>query len=88
MRAVLYARFSTEKQSEASIEDQLRVCERIAERHGFTVTARFSDAAIRGGTIERPGYRALLQAASRHQVDIIVAEDTSRLWRLLAEQIC
>ena len=31
MKAALYARFSTEKQSEASIEDQFRVCERIAE---------------------------------------------------------
>jgi DNA invertase Pin-like site-specific DNA recombinase len=67
MRAALYARFSTEKQSECSIEDQFRVCERIAERNGFTVVARFSDAAISGGTIERPGYRALLQgrAAAR-----------------------
>jgi site-specific DNA recombinase len=86
MRAALYARFSTEKQSEASIEDQFRVCARIAERHGFTVVERFSDAAISGGTIERPGYRALLQAARQHRVDVIVAEDTSRLWRLLAEQ--
>lgn len=86
MKAALYARFSTEKQSESSIEDQFRVCERIAERHGFTVTARFSDAAISGGTVERPGYRALLRAARAHQIDVIVAEDTSRLWRLMAEQ--
>ncbi len=48
MKAAIYARFSTEKQSEASIDDQLRVCERLAERHGFTVTAKFSDAAISG----------------------------------------
>src|SRR5262245_27712985 len=85
MRAALYARFSTEKQSEASIEDQFRVCERISQRNGFTL-ARFSDAAISGGTVQRPGYRSLLQAARRHEIDVIVAEDTSRLWRLLAEQ--
>jgi site-specific DNA recombinase len=86
VKAALYARFSTEKQSESSIEDQFRVCERIAERHGFTTVARFSDAAISGGTVERPGYRALLQAARRREFGAIVAEDTSRLWRLLAEQ--
>ena len=86
MRAALYARYSTEKQSGASIEDQHRVCERLAERHGFTVAERFSDAAISGGTAERPGYQALLAAARRREFDAIVAEDTSRLWRNLAEQ--
>lgn len=86
MRAALYARYSLEKQSADSIEDQHRTCERLAERHGLTVTARFSDAAISGGTAERPGYQALLAAARRHEFDVIVAEDTSRLWRNLAEQ--
>ena len=86
MRAALYARYSTERQSEASIEDQLRVCERLAARHEFQVVARFRDAAISGGTIRRPGYQAMLAAARRDEFDVIVAEDTSRLWRLLAEQ--
>jgi site-specific DNA recombinase len=86
MRAALYARYSTEKQSGASIEDQHRVCERLAERHGLVAVERFSDAAISGGTAERPGYQALLAAARRHEFDVIVAEDTSRLWRNLAEQ--
>lgn len=86
MRAAIYARFSTEKQSEASIEDQFRVCERIAEREGFSIVARFSDAAISGGTAQRLGYQRLLAAARRHEFEVIVAEDTSRLWRNLAEQ--
>jgi site-specific DNA recombinase len=86
MKCALYARFSTEKQSEASIEDQFRVSERIAERHMFAVIARFSDAAISGGTAHRPGYQKLLAAARRREFDVIVAEDTSRLWRNLAEQ--
>ena len=82
----LYARFSTDKQSESSIEDQLRVCERLAEQHDFEVVARFTDAAISGGTATRPGYQAMLDAARRNEFDAIVTEDTSRLWRLLAEQ--
>lgn len=86
MKAALYARYSTEKQSGASIQDQHRVCARLAERHGFTVVERFSDAAISGGTAERPGYQGMLTAARRHEFDVIVAEDTSRLWRNLAEQ--
>jgi DNA invertase Pin-like site-specific DNA recombinase len=86
MKAAIYARFSTEKQSEASIVDQFRVCERIAERDGFQVVLRYEDRAISGGTPERPGYQAMLQAARRREFDVIVAEDSSRLWRLLAEQ--
>jgi site-specific DNA recombinase len=86
MKAASYARFSTAGQSGASIEDQHRVCARLAERHGLTVVERFSDAAISGGTAERPGYQALLAAARRLEFDVIVAEDTSRLWRNLAEQ--
>lgn len=84
MRAALYARFSTDKQ--ASIDDQLRVCRRVASLHGFDVVATFEDAAISGGTASRPGYQALLQSARRHDVDVIVAEDASRLWRNMAEQ--
>jgi site-specific DNA recombinase len=86
MRAALYARYSTEKQSAASIPDQLRLCQRLAERHEFTVVAKFSDAAISGGTASRPGYQDMLSAARRHEFDAIIAEDTSRLWRNLSEQ--
>src|SRR5215468_5068949 len=86
MRAAIYARFSTDKQSENSIADQIRVCERMAERYGFEVVERFSDAAVSGGTAYRPGYQRLLEAARHRVIDVIVAEDISRLWRLLAEQ--
>lgn len=81
MRAALYARFSTELQSEDSLNDQFRQCERLANVQGFTVVARFSDAAISGGTSERPGYQALLAAARRKEFEVVVAEDISRLWR-------
>lgn len=81
MRAALYARFSTERQSEDSINDQFRQCERIASAQGFRVVARFSDAAISGGTSERPGYQSLLSAARAGEIEIVVAEDISRLWR-------
>ena len=85
-RACLYARYSTDLQRKESIADQLRTCEQFAERHGFTVVERYSDAAISGGTAQRPGYQKLLAAARLHEFDVIVAEDTSRLWRNLAEQ--
>ena len=86
MKAALYARFSTDRQSENSLPDQFRVCERLAGQHGFEVVARFQDAAISGGTVQRPGYQSLLTGARNGHFDVIVAEDTSRLWRNMAEQ--
>ena len=86
MRAALYARYSTDMQSPESIADQLRICDRLAQGFKFEVVARFSDAAISGGTTARPGYQDMLRAARRREFDAIVAEDTSRLWRNLAEQ--
>ena len=49
MRAVIYARYSSDLQSEASIEDQIRLCrERVAEENGSVVDI-YADYAISGG---------------------------------------
>jgi site-specific DNA recombinase len=85
MKAALYARYSTDKQRDASIDDQFRECERAARAAGFDVVARFEDKGMSGGTADRPGYQALLSAARRKEFSVIVAEDISRLWRNRAE---
>ncbi len=85
MRAVIYARFSTDQQREESISDQYRACERMAASAGLVVLNRFSDEGISGGTAERPGYQSLLSAARSGAFDVVVAEDISRLWRSRAE---
>jgi site-specific DNA recombinase len=85
MRAALYARFSTENQSEASIDDQIRACERTAVSQGLDVVRRFSDRSISAGTADRPGYQSLLTAARAGEFEVIVTEDLSRLWRNRAE---
>ena len=86
MRAAIYARYSTDLQRAESIEDQIRVCEGIAERHGMRVVERFDDKGISGGTTVRPGYQRMLAAVRRGEFDAVIAEDTSRLWRSMAEQ--
>ena len=85
MKAALYARYSTDKQRDESIEDQFRECERVAQANGFEIVARYEDKGISGGTAERPGYQQLLAAARRKEFIVIVAEDISRLWRNRAE---
>ena len=62
MRAVIYARYSTDMQREASIEDQVRVCTALATRMGATVAEVFTDYGVSGSTQLRPGFQNLLAA--------------------------
>lgn len=86
MKVALYARFSSSKQREASIEDQLRTLEARARQEGWEVVARFADAAISGKTTERPEYQRMIRAADAKQFDIILVERLDRLFRSLEDQ--
>ncbi len=75
----IYARFSTDKQNERSVDDQVNLCAERARREGWTVDEVFSDFAISGATRNRPGLKALLEAVDRF--DIILCESIDRLSR-------
>ena len=79
MRVAAYARYSTDYQREASLEDQLRNCRTYAERQGWPAPTVYKDAAITGARRDRPGYQALL--ADAHRFDVILVDDLSRLSR-------
>jgi site-specific DNA recombinase len=81
MRAVIYARYSSDLQREASIEDQIEVCRRHADAQGWAVQRHYSDRAASGSTRFRPGYQDLLAAARRHEFDLVLAEALDRLSR-------
>jgi DNA invertase Pin-like site-specific DNA recombinase len=53
----IYARFSTDMQRDASIDDQIRLCQERADREGWHVVNTFADRAISGATMLRPGLR-------------------------------
>ena len=81
-RAALYARYSSDLQSQASIEDQFRVCRGHAEHEGWTISGCYRDAAISGDSvILRPGVQALLEDARRGKFDVVVAEALDRVSR-------
>jgi site-specific DNA recombinase len=86
MHAVIYARYSSENQREASIEDQLEVCRRYAARMGFRIEATYEDRAISGAnSSNRPGYQQLLRDARKGQFDVLVVEALDRLARKLSD---
>ena len=80
-RIAIYARFSSDLQRDASIEDQVRVCRAAADRLDGTVVEVFSDFAISGSTNKRPGYQELLAAIHDRRVDIVIAEALDRFSR-------
>ena len=81
-RVVLYARYSSDNQREASIADQFRICREQAGREGWRIMGTYQDAAISGSSmILRPGIQTLLQDAQRGQFDIVLAEALDRISR-------
>ena len=44
--AVIYARYSSEKQNEQSIEGQLRICNQYAEANGLTILDTYIDSSM------------------------------------------
>ena len=81
MRAVIYARYSSELQRDASIEDQVRLCRERIDCEGWRVGATYSDHAISGATRLRPGSQKLLEDARKGEFDVVVAEALDRLSR-------
>ena len=83
MRAVIYARYSTELQRDASIEDQVRLCKAYVEAQGqgWTVVCTYTDHAQSGASHLRPGYQQLLADARAGGFEVVVAEALDRLSR-------
>ena len=81
-RVALYARYSSDTQSAASIEDQFRICRDHAAREGWSIAACYHDAAISGASmVLRPGIRTLLNDARCGNFDVVLAEALDRVSR-------
>ena len=85
MRAVIYARYSTDLQREASIDDQLEVCRRYAAAQGWMVVDTFTDAALSGASRFRPGFQNLTASCGPGRFDVVICEAVDRLGRRLAD---
>jgi site-specific DNA recombinase len=85
MRAVIYARFSTDMQRDASIEDQFRSCREYATRQGLTVVETYADRALSGASLMRPGMQKLLSDGRKSAFDVVISEGLDRLSRNQAD---
>ena len=81
IKAKTYERFSSDLQTDKSIEDQRRICNDLCQRFGWTVVADIADHGISGESSLRPGFQKLLEGIRNREFDIIVAESLDRLSR-------
>ena len=86
MRVALYARYSSDLQNAASIQDQLAACRAYVGRMDAEIVATFEDAAISGASLaNRPGLQTLMRDAERRRFDVVVCEALDRLSRSQAD---
>jgi site-specific DNA recombinase len=84
-RPAAYVRYSSDRQRETSIDDQLSLLAALADRHDWTAPRVYTDAALSGTHTERPGLQRLLQDAESGVFATLLLEDLSRLSRDLGE---
>jgi site-specific DNA recombinase len=82
LKAAIYARFSSDKQTDKSIEDQVALCRAICEHEGLTVVGVYDDRAISGAsTLNRLGWQRLMRDARAGKFAVVVAEALDRISR-------
>jgi DNA invertase Pin-like site-specific DNA recombinase len=79
--AAIYARYSSDLQREASIDDQVRICRERLTREGWRLHQVYSDREISGSNLLRAGVQTLMADAGRGYFSVIVAESLDRISR-------
>ena len=90
MNAVVYARFSSDRQSEDSITAQVRACEEYAKTHDIRIIEIYKDEAISGRESKkemRQDYLRMLQDIKKHTFDAILIHKYDRVARSLYEHV-
>ena len=81
MKAVIYARYSSDNQREESIEGQLRECTAFAEKNGITILRHYIDRALSAKTDNRPEFQNMIKDSGKKLFDMIIVWKLDRFSR-------
>ena len=81
MNAVVYARFSSHRQGEQSIEGQVAEAERFAAEHGLTIIHVYADRAQTGRNDNREQFQLMLADATQKKFDALIVWKPDRIGR-------
>ncbi len=85
MRYAIYARVSTDAQSQNSTTDQIHECRVHGEKEGWIEAGVYVDEAISGSDISRKEYARLKTDALSGNFEYIIVDDLSRIGRDMPE---
>ena len=85
--AVIYARYSSDSQTEQSIEGQLRVCKEFAERNDIVILDTYIDRAMTGTNDNRAAFQKMLKDSSKGQWDYVLVYKLDRFSRNKYESV-
>ena len=81
MKAVIYARYSSDSQRKESIEGQLRECLEFANKIGVDVVANYIDRAMTATSDNRPDFQRMIKDSYKHCFDMIIVWKLDRFSR-------
>ena len=81
MKAVIYARYSSDNQREESIEGQIRECTAFAEKNDITVLKHYIDRAYSARTDHRPAFQEMIKDSDKHLFDMVIVWKLDRFSR-------
>ena len=81
MKAVIYARYSSDNQREESIEGQIRECTAFAEKNGITILRHYIDRAFSAKTDNRPEFQNMIKDSGKRLFDMIIVWKLDRFAR-------
>ena len=81
MKAVIYARYSSDSQREESIEGQIRECTAFAEKNGITVLRHYIDRAFSAKTDNRPEFQNMIKDSGKKLFDTVIVWKLDRFAR-------
>jgi len=88
VRAVLYARVSTDEQTEGySLDAQIGHCREYCESQGWEVVSEYVDPGFSGRSAQRPRFEQMMKDAEAGLFDILVVHKLDRFSRSLRETL-
>ena len=79
--AVIYARYSSERQTEQSIEGQLRVCYDFALKHDYNIIDSYIDRAMSGRNDHREAFQKMIKDSAQKNFEAIIVYKLDRFSR-------
>lgn len=81
MTAVIYARYSSDRQREESIEGQIRECKAFAEENGYEIIGIYTDRALSARTDQRPDFQRMISDSDKHLFNYVIVYALDRFSR-------